>query len=142
MSKARTPYATPAITGASTEATDCYTSMTFSTASIAGQALNVSGTDELIWGLNDMDSFVGYHRRNNRGKITIDWTGGTSDAIATEILIGGVAGAFVAFLLTLFLFIGCILRANRKPAGDKSSRTSDDVKAVDTPQVDVQMNRA
>ena len=138
----QTPYATPAITGASTEATDCYTSMTFSTASIAGQALNVSGTDELIWGLNDMDSFVGYHRRNNRGKITIDWTGGTSDAIATEILIGGVAGAFVAFLLTLFLFIGCILRANRKPAGDKSSRTSDDVKAVDTPQVDVQMNRA
>ena len=108
----------------------------------AAARFNVSGTDELIWGLNDMDSFVGYHRRNNRGKITIDWTGGTSDAIATEILIGGVAGAFVAFLLTLFLFIGCILRANRKPAGDKSSRTSDDVKAVDTPQVDVQMNRA
>jgi len=73
-----TPAARRQLVAAGYETNECFTSMSFSTDEISGWKLNLSGTDSLIWGANGADSFVGYHGRPNRGKLTVDWALGTS----------------------------------------------------------------
>ena len=38
----------------------------------------MAGTDTPIWALNEADSFVGYHARDNRGKLLVDWSNGVA----------------------------------------------------------------
>ena len=72
-----TPFANESLASASFEANECYTSMTFSTDTIAGWHLNTSGTDEFLWAANGADTWVGYHSRTSRGLLTVDWAAGT-----------------------------------------------------------------
>eukprot|EP00934_Nitzschia_sp_Nitz4_P003513 Nitzschia sp. Nitz4//scaffold195_size40117//37913//40184//NITZ4_007582-RA/size40117-snap-gene-0.11-mRNA-1//-1//CDS//3329540383//3503//frame0 len=60
----------------SVEETDCFTSMTFDTAGIYDMAFNISGSDEMIWAANGVDSFAGYHG-SARGIISIAWSEGS-----------------------------------------------------------------
>ena len=69
-----TPFASPSLTAAAFEKTDCHTALSFTTSKIANKTLNVGGTDDFMWGFNTADAFVGYHGRENRGLVTIDWT--------------------------------------------------------------------
>lgn len=120
-----TPHPTTSLVAASHEASDCYTSMAFSTATIAGEALNLGGTDSLIWGFNGADSFVGYHGREHRGLLEIDWAAGRAQPPASAdtssgVEVGVVVGIGVGCAL-LGLLIGgaatCLLhRAGRRPA--------------------------
>ena len=82
-----TPHGSAAITAAVIETTSCYTSMSFTTNTIAGRKLAVDGTinqDKLIWGFNDQDHFVGYHGSSNRGKVTVDWSCGSTGGCAPQ----------------------------------------------------------
>ena len=58
-----------------TEATECFTAMTFQTASIGNYTFNLGGSDELVWASNGRDSFVNYHL-DARARFSIDWTTG------------------------------------------------------------------
>ena len=70
------------LVGASVETSDCFSSMTFATAAIAGQPLPAAGNATYIWATNNEDSYVGYHGRSNgnRGKLEIDWSVGVVEA--------------------------------------------------------------
>ena len=75
----QTPYAPSSLHYSSFEAADCTTSLTFATSSLAGWPLNLTGSNDFIWALNEADYFVGYHGRENRGTVTIDLgTGATT----------------------------------------------------------------
>ena len=58
----------------SLEVTECYVSLMFETDGILESKFNVSGTDELMWAVNDRDSFVGYH--SARGIFKVHWESG------------------------------------------------------------------
>ena len=72
-----TPHPTSSISEASVTVDGCFSSMSFSTAVISGKPLNLAGSDDMIWAFNGADTFVGYHSRENRGKIKIDWAAAT-----------------------------------------------------------------
>mmetsp|Transcript_9119 Transcript_9119/g.16520 ORF Transcript_9119/g.16520 Transcript_9119/m.16520 type:complete len:181 (-) Transcript_9119:33-575(-) len=57
------------------ESTDCFTVLSFDTSHIHNVPFNVTGTDNLIWAVNTMDSFVSYHTA--RGRFSIEWPTGT-----------------------------------------------------------------
>ena len=61
---------------ATLEANDCFTSISFESHHINGQNFTVDGTDEMIWGANAEDHFVGYHGRGNRARFSIEWSTG------------------------------------------------------------------
>ena len=58
-----------------TEATECYTAMTFQTAKIGNYTFNLEGKDELLWAANGETTFVTYHGEA-RARFAIDWTTG------------------------------------------------------------------
>ena len=58
------------------DATECFTSLTFHTDSIAGQRFNLTGSDILMWAGNERDRFMGYHSSRTRTSFTIDWPTG------------------------------------------------------------------
>lgn len=58
------------------EETDCFTAMTFNTAGIFNTTFNISGSDTLIWAANGWDMFAGYHTREARGVIDVEWKTG------------------------------------------------------------------
>ena len=62
--------------GTDHEHTDCFTALTFESDSIKGQAFNLTGTDDMIWAGNSDDYYVGYHSRNSRARMTINWMTG------------------------------------------------------------------
>ena len=76
------PVRPASLVGASVETSDCFSSMTFATAAIAGQPLPAAGNATYIWATNNEDSYVGYHGRSNgnRGKLEIDWSVGVVEA--------------------------------------------------------------
>jgi hypothetical protein len=55
---------------------DCNTALSFNLSSIGQIPFNLSGEDDLIWGANGVDYFVGYHGIN-RGRFYINWSAGT-----------------------------------------------------------------
>ena len=130
----KTPYAQPSVTAASFEVADCHTAMAFSTSAISGWALNVTGTDELIWALNDADTFVGYHSSDHRGLLTANWADGLlgapthSHAAEGTVPFGGVAGIAIG-AATLGLALGALAtmlacqRAARAPEAPTSAKT-------------------
>lgn len=131
----QTPYGgegVPTLTAASTEVSDCYTSMAFATNSIGGWSLNLTGTDDLIWGLNDMDAYVGYHHNHNRGLLTVQWDQPADAALTTEviIIIAAAGAAAVAGLLSMIILVGCLLRRKGTPA-PSPARKADDIQAAD-----------
>ncbi|KAL7470027.1 hypothetical protein ACHAXS_010275 [Conticribra weissflogii] len=70
------PIDTAESISASVESTECFTAISFESDNINGQKFNVDGTDEMIWGANSADHFVGYHGPFNRARFTIDWKNG------------------------------------------------------------------
>lgn len=66
--------------GANHEHTDCFTALTFESDHISGQKFNLEeGSDEIIWAGNSNDYFVGYHSRDSRARLTINWLTGDVD---------------------------------------------------------------
>ena len=63
---------------ASIDNTDCFTSITFEGDSINGKYFDIDGNDEMIWGGNGEDSFVGYHGRGNRARFSVEWKTGNA----------------------------------------------------------------
>jgi hypothetical protein len=57
----------------------CHTSLTFTTGTFADKAVNVTGTDALVWAANDVDSYAQYHG-NNRGVFRVNWATGESSS--------------------------------------------------------------
>jgi len=58
------------------EETDCFSALTFESDHINGKMFNLEGSDEMIWAGNSYDHFMGYHKRGNRARFTLDWTTG------------------------------------------------------------------
>jgi hypothetical protein len=56
---------------------DCFTSISFQSHQINGQNFTIDGTDDMIWGGNGEDHFVGYHGRGNRARFSIEWSTAT-----------------------------------------------------------------
>lgn len=73
-----------AVEGANHEHTDCFTALTFESDSISGQMFNLEGTDEMIWAGNSNDYYVGYHSRNSRARLTIDWSTGEVEFFSSK----------------------------------------------------------
>jgi len=67
-----TNLSTSPSSSSSMDATECFTAMTFRVGEIQGQKFNLSGTDQLVWAANGIDSYVGYHGAA-RGRFSIDW---------------------------------------------------------------------
>lgn len=65
------------ITLAGYESTECFTALTFQGDHINGIKFNFDGEDELIWGGNADDHFMGYHGRDSRARFTINWNEAT-----------------------------------------------------------------
>lgn len=70
--------------GASHEHTDCFTALSFESDNISGQTFNLEGTDEMIWAGNSNDYYVGYHSRNSRARLTIDWNAGEVEFFSSK----------------------------------------------------------
>ena len=78
------PHPSSSLEASSFEQTDCFTSMSFTTHTIAGWPLYDAakgGNATLIWGANGADAFVGYHGRGTlgeggRGKLEVNWESG------------------------------------------------------------------
>jgi len=68
-----TPYSSPALHDAALESTECYTAMTFATASISGWDLNLTqgSNNSLIWGSHTTTFLKGYHGPLGRGNLEI-----------------------------------------------------------------------
>lgn len=73
-----------AVEGANHEHTDCFTALTFESDSISGQMFNLEGADQMIWAGNSNDYYVGYHSRNSRARLTIDWNTGEAEFFTTK----------------------------------------------------------
>lgn len=75
-------WSTPIETGetkttmADVEDTGCFTALTFESDHINGLKFNVNGTDEMIWGGNSNDIWMGYHGHAHRSRFTVDWNTG------------------------------------------------------------------
>lgn len=68
---------TRSLTGNSkNEETDCFTALYFNASSIADTSFNLTGVDDLIWGGNGADYFVGYHG-GTASRFTINWVEGS-----------------------------------------------------------------
>lgn len=67
-----------------TESTECFTAMTFQTASIGKYNFNLEGKDELLWGANGESAFVNYHGEA-RSRFAIDWTTGEVTSSAPNV---------------------------------------------------------
>jgi hypothetical protein len=50
----------------------CYTDLKFTTSSFAGQPLTIGGTHEMIWAVNNVDTFAQHHGKN-RGVFYMTW---------------------------------------------------------------------
>ncbi len=74
----KTPFASPSIQDASAEQSGdaCVTHFAFTSDKIAGQALNTTGWNRLIWAVNKATAYPGYHTEGLRGHITIDFSTG------------------------------------------------------------------
>ena len=127
----KTLHAQPSVTAASFEAADCHTSMAFSTPPSA-PSLNVTGSDELIWGMNDADAFVGYHGSDHRGILTANWADGLQGAPAHSHsmvnVAGGVAG--IAVGAACRRCHGCA-RHHRRLRGEQQGQEAADVEGVE-----------
>jgi hypothetical protein len=55
---------------------ECFTSISFESSHINGKEFNITGTDEMIWGANSHDYFIGYHGPFSRMRFTVDWMSG------------------------------------------------------------------
>lgn len=55
--------------------TGCFTTLLFETDQINGIALNTTGTNQMIWGGNGADHYMGYHGRD-RARFTVEWSTG------------------------------------------------------------------
>ena len=131
----KTPYAQPSVTAASFEAADCHTSMAFSTSAISGWSLNVTGSDELIWGMNDADAFVGYHGSDHRGILTANWADGLQGAPAhshsmVNVSAGGVAGIAVG-AAAVGVAMGVLATIAACAASNKAKKPTADVEGVE-----------
>merc|ERR1712127_299467 len=96
----KTPYSSPSLSMTSMNVGGCISEMTFKTASIYGEDLNLtSGTNKLIWGLTHLDypvdtfgGYSGYHtaaggfsaRSRVRGLIEVDLTSGQKSDMKSE----------------------------------------------------------
>jgi hypothetical protein len=74
----KTPFASPSIQDTSFEQSGdaCVTHFAFTSDKIAGQALNTTGWNRLIWAVNKATAYPGYHTEGLRGHITIDFSTG------------------------------------------------------------------
>mmetsp|Transcript_24609 Transcript_24609/g.40815 ORF Transcript_24609/g.40815 Transcript_24609/m.40815 type:complete len:709 (+) Transcript_24609:44-2170(+) len=61
------------------EKNDCFSSMSFTAATIGPRPFTISGTDTLIWSANVENKYVEYHGRSHRGIIDITWKVGGSE---------------------------------------------------------------
>jgi hypothetical protein len=59
------------------ESTECFTALTFKTASIHSVNFNLTGKDELLWAHNQENYYAGYHGPS-RGRFAIDWATGVA----------------------------------------------------------------
>ena len=103
---------------ASVVTTECFTALEFETDNINDIPFNVAGTDELIWGGNRNDHFMGYHGKN-RDRFTLNWMSGESyfgklkvveeedDEVKKNnaVIIGGAVGGTIAALVLISLAV-------------------------------------
>ena len=61
-------------TAADVEESGCFTALTFESDHINGLKFNINGTDEMIWGGNSNDIWMGYHGHTHRSRFTVDWS--------------------------------------------------------------------
>jgi len=61
-------------TAADVEESGCFTALTFVSDHINGLKFNINGTDEMIWGGNSNDIWMGYHGHTHRSRFTVDWS--------------------------------------------------------------------
>jgi len=134
------PYHSPSMSDASIEVNDCITAMSFTTHAISGWSLNLTGTDTLIWGVNTEDAFVGYHGRDSRGKLAIDWTGagdaggGEDDDLSTAAIAGIVGGgaALVLGAIALAVSLACMAKMRKTPEVGVAAKTGQAVEETST----------
>jgi hypothetical protein len=83
----------------STTNNQCYTDLKFTVSGIAGHKLNISGTDEMMWAANNIDTFAQYHAKN-RGVFQVEWKAASnlarSDARANAIVLSLTLAFFTA----------------------------------------------
>lgn len=63
-------------TEADFEHNGCFTAITFKSDQINGIKFNLDGSDDLIWGGNSNDHWMGYHSHAHRARFTLDWNTG------------------------------------------------------------------
>jgi hypothetical protein len=66
-------------TNAAVMSTDCFTAISFESDNINGKKFNIEGSDEMIWGGNGEDHFMGHHGRLNRARFTVEWSTGVAE---------------------------------------------------------------
>eukprot|EP00238_Polyblepharides_amylifera_P010688 CAMPEP_0196581494 /NCGR_PEP_ID=MMETSP1081-20130531/33998_1 /TAXON_ID=36882 /ORGANISM="Pyramimonas amylifera, Strain CCMP720" /LENGTH=611 /DNA_ID=CAMNT_0041901747 /DNA_START=266 /DNA_END=2101 /DNA_ORIENTATION=+ len=104
---------TPAsLEDSSIEVTDCYTSMTFITDTIAGQKFNMTDgntTNHMIYAVHKDTWVKGYHGYGNRGFFTIDLTNSTLVEVSTPAPASANSGVQVfSMSAALLCFVGMI----------------------------------
>lgn len=98
-----TPFTSPSSLRASAvEATDCFTSMAFTTDAIAGWPLDGSAASAgtYIWAFESSNNFVQYHGRENRGHLYVDWSLGAVEGLGLGATCAGAADQSCAPPLT------------------------------------------
>ena len=66
------------------EDTGCFAAISFESDHINGIKFNLDGTDDLIWGGNSIDHWVGYHTHEHRARFTLDWNTGEMSFFGEE----------------------------------------------------------
>jgi len=99
------------------EETDCFTAITFESDHINGKQFNFDGIDDMIWGGNFEDHFVGYHGRTDRARFTLDWNTGdivfsgeeeeenvVDETVSPASIKSGVTGMFASLAFASMMY--------------------------------------
>mmetsp|Transcript_17822 Transcript_17822/g.58226 ORF Transcript_17822/g.58226 Transcript_17822/m.58226 type:complete len:689 (-) Transcript_17822:932-2998(-) len=136
-----TPYPVKSLLAAGWAVDDCFTTLSFSTAALAGWPLDTAGSNKMLWAFNSADHYVGYHSGSHRGIVNVQWSDGAysttpeaqPSAMPTGALVAIIILAVLLALLVLLLVLAVVV-ARRGAAGDKSKSAraaADDSKLTD-----------
>ena len=69
---------TQPVTETAADGSECFSSLQFETEGISGIPFNFEGSDTMIWAMNGVDAYMGYHGGASRGFVDITWATGAS----------------------------------------------------------------